>query len=113
MKVRIGLIFKKWAPRVLVFGGLFTVVITGSVMIAQNVGASVDKAKTYHGRTVYNYSIAKELKPSTATAIAGDKLSVVYTGPRDSGYSSVQSLAITDKYFVIVETDTTGAQKIT
>lgn len=93
------------------FGGIFAVVIVGSIMIARNVGASVDASKTYYGRTVYRHSIAKELKPSTATLIPDSKLSVVYSNSRDSGYNSVQSMAITDKYFVVIQTDTTEARK--
>lgn len=100
-----------WVPKLMFFGGIFAVVVVGSIMIARNVGASVDSSKTYYGRTVYNYSIAKELKPSTATLIPNNKLSVVYTGSRDSGYNSVQSMAITDKYFVVIHTDTTEARK--
>ena len=100
-----------WAPKLMFFGGIFAVVVVGSIMIARNVGASVDSSKTYYGRTVYNYSIAKELKPSTATLIPNNKLSVVYTNSRDSGYNSVQSMAITDKYFVVIHTDTTEARK--
>lgn len=106
MKTRRGLFLRNLMPKIMVFGGIVGVIIVGGIMISRGAEAAVDATKTYYGRTVYDYSIKEELKPSKVPLISQDKMKVVYTSARDYGYNSVQSMAITDKYFVVLQTNT-------
>jgi uncharacterized repeat protein (TIGR02543 family) len=91
--------------------GIAMFIVVASLVLSKVADAKVNKSKTYYGRTVYDYSIANELSPDKVTLIPGDKINTVFTTKRPSGYNSTQSLAITDKYFVVFFDDTTNAIK--
>lgn len=111
MKTRRGLLIRNLVPKLMVFAGIAGVVVVGGIIISRSVEAAVDASKTYYGRTVYSYSIKEDLKPSKVPLISQDKMKVAHTAARDSGYNSAQSMAITDKYFVIIQTDTTDTRQ--
>ena len=98
----------KVTPKLLVFGGLILSFVSILKILDGGVNAKISSTSTYFGRTVYNHAIKDELKPANATLIDKSKMSTVISGSYLTGMSSTQSMAITDKYIIVMQADVKG-----